>query len=666
MKSEQQPHLSSQRTSKAILLVVILVTLAVWQTQLFAQQKTQDLMNMSVDDLMKIQVAVSSTKPTTLLNTPSSVTVIDQSMIKAYNVLSVSDALALVPGFSNWRTYMKRDLPTARGILQDMYANKVLVMINNVPSWNAVTGEPTLNRVDINDVERIEVLKGPASVLYGTNAYAGAINIVLKNRSSRPEGSAYARIGDRREFSAGGNYIFKRGDFTLFAAGSGSSVKGYNQVFKDESGTSGHLNEYTYGSNLTVAAQTKHHSILFNTFNFHESFLGNTLTFASGAGRDEVTDGSLFNYTLSVPLAQRVHLTYGLVHDWNQRNFSRSADDRTRSNIDGYNLTNYLKSEWLLTDKLTASVGFDYNYRKDIEYKNYNTLTEATLEENNLKDRSQNESSVYGDLGLRVSHLNLLAGTRYTHNSVFGGNVSSRGTAVWEVNETNSFKAIVGQSFRSPSFFEQYFQTSAKTVFGNPNLQPEKSTSYEFAYLTSFRKLFVQALGYHAIYDNKITRVQKDKVLVYSNSSEFSANGLELEMKYNKPEFVNTFLNYSFISGDKGDQLNNDGNYNFKYIPRHTISAGMAKSIKNLSLSGMVSLMSSMHGPKLEIPKQATADVSVGYTHQAQGHTVYHSLSVRNLFDKDVVLPEYVRRNVLNEVTAGLGRAVVYTLRVGI
>lgn len=634
--------------------------------QAAAQQKTKELIDLSVDDILKIQVAVSSTKPTTLLNAPSSVTLIDQTMIRAYNLQSVSDALALVPGFSVGRTYLKRDLPTARGILEDHYANKVLVMINNVPSWNSVTGEPTLNRIDINDVERIEVLKGPASVLYGTNAYSGAVNIVLKDRAAKSEGAAYARIGDRGEKGAGGNYLYKADSFSIFVSGNGSDVKGYDSIFKDETGTSGHLREYTFGNNLSVAAHSKHHNLLFNTYNFHESFLGNVPAFSSGAGRDQLTEGSLLNYSLSFDPFKRMHFTYGIIHDWNQRNMSRSADDRVRSNISGFSVTNFVKTEWTLGERVTAAFGVDHNYRKDGEYKNYNTLTDATLEENGLRDRSETEASAYGELGYKVRYLNLVAGTRYTHNSVFGGNVSSRATAVIPINDANSFKAIVGQSFRSPSFFEQYFQTSQKTVFGNPDLKPEKSTSFEFAYLTSYRKLFVQALGYHAYYDNKITRFQQAKVLVYGNSSRFSANGLELELKYNNPELVNTFLSYNFVSGDNGDEVNHDGNYNFKYVPRHTLSAGIAKSMKGLSLSGLVNYVSSTSGPKWKISGQATADASVGYTHNMLGHVVSHSLAAHNLFNKDVLYPEYVRRTVLNEIPAGLGRTLVYTLRVGI
>ena len=82
-------------------------------------------------------------------------------------------------GIQVYRTAFKQQVATVRGVLQDHYANKVLVMINNVPSWHAVTGEGNLDRVSIHDVERIEVLRGPASVTYGSQAYVGAINLIF-------------------------------------------------------------------------------------------------------------------------------------------------------------------------------------------------------------------------------------------------------------------------------------------------------------------------------------------------------------------------------------------------------------------------------------------------------------------------------------------------------
>ena len=77
--------------------------------------------------------------------------------------------------------------------------NGALILIDGAPTWMAVTGEGTLDRIDISHLERIEVLRGPASVVYGSNAYSGAINLVLRQASTskdaKLQGDVQMRFG---------------------------------------------------------------------------------------------------------------------------------------------------------------------------------------------------------------------------------------------------------------------------------------------------------------------------------------------------------------------------------------------------------------------------------------------------------------------------------------
>ncbi|TPW14461.1 MAG: iron complex outermembrane recepter protein, partial [bacterium] len=154
-----------------------------------------ELVKLPLEDLLKVPVEVASVTAETVFKTPSTVSVIDREMIRRYQFHSIAEAVETVAGFSVGRTYLKRNLPTSRGILQDHYANKVLVMINGIPAWHAVTGEGSLDRIGIEEVQRIEVLKGPASVLYGTNAYSGAVNLVLRDGKQSPA-ELYGRVGE--------------------------------------------------------------------------------------------------------------------------------------------------------------------------------------------------------------------------------------------------------------------------------------------------------------------------------------------------------------------------------------------------------------------------------------------------------------------------------------
>ena len=235
----------------------------------------EDIASMSIEDLLNIEISVSSSEKDKIFTTPSSVSVIDKGMIKQYNFQTISEAVDLIAGINLGRTYIMKDIPNARGILQDHYANKVLILINNIPSWSAITGEgANVNRININDVERIEVLKGPASVLYGTNAYSGTINIVLKESNKKASNQLYMGFGDKGVLKSGGNFIYSKDDFNLFVSAHSGDEKGHDFSSKSETENETILmREYEKVSNFTLSSKFKDHSLLFNTYSINSSVL---------------------------------------------------------------------------------------------------------------------------------------------------------------------------------------------------------------------------------------------------------------------------------------------------------------------------------------------------------------------------------------------------------
>ena len=151
-------------------LAILLVSSVI--NPLRSQEKPGEaLPRLTLDDLLNTTIDVGTGRSTSIYDAPSTVTIIDRDMIEKFHFRTLSDALSTVAGISILRTTSRQEVITARGILQDHYPNKVLFLLDGVPSWNPTTNEMgSLNRVDIADVERVEVLRGPASVVYGTNA----------------------------------------------------------------------------------------------------------------------------------------------------------------------------------------------------------------------------------------------------------------------------------------------------------------------------------------------------------------------------------------------------------------------------------------------------------------------------------------------------------------
>ena len=623
---------------------------------------------MSLEELLETRIELGSMKTETIFNTPSTVSVIDRQTILRYGFLSLAEALRVLAGVDVGRTHFKRNVATSRGILQEHYSNKVLVLMNGVPAWNAVSGEASLERIDVRDVERVEVLKGPASVLYGTNAYAGAVNVILRVPEAMSGLDVHAGAGDHGLFHAGGRYTFSNPRSKLFIAAGSRDERGHEALFTDELGESGVIPEFTTASHYTVLFERAGHAVFLNGFVSDESFLGTTPEFAAGLGKDHLARGYLASYTYERRAGSRVSLRGGASYDWQQRDFSRSRDDLNRSNVEGYRASAFATAHIDATSALAFELGADYDYRRSIEYTSYDVPRRVVLAHNNMQGRDLSEYSGFVQTRVNKGRFQLLVGSRLTRNELFGSNLSCRGTLVFGIGRTSSLKLIAGQSYRAPSFFELYFQPPNNTVWGNPDLEPETSDSYELAYVTSFGRLFGQALVYHAQYKNKIFRQRRapldprDRSTIYVNGTPFRANGVEVELKYQAPA-ADVFASYNFVDGDRGDEIDGNGHYNFKYVPRHTLSVGLARSVGRLEMSGVLNLQSGVDGPHAPVDGWRTVDLNVAYGHELGALALRHTLSAKNVGDDPEPIPEFVRRN-LNDIPSGSGRRLVFTIAV--
>lgn len=635
-------------------------------------------------------VRVASVRPETVFNSVSNVTVIDRSMIENFNYESVADALQSVAGVMVWRTYSMQHIPTFRGALQEHYANKVLVMIDNVPAWNTVTGEGDIDRVGIDSVERIEVLRGPASVIYGSNALTGVINIVLRRpekngrlvMASAGVGSGHGGPSAAAEVSRVSG-VYSRADdkSQLFLSADHDSRRTPHFAFTDDTKTTFELNEYFSVRNVNAHWKKGPHSLLANVSNSVQNYGGNSLSLASGAGKPSEKEMELLSYAYDFG-ADWSHLTYTATVDRQRRQIPRDAADSLRSDILGTRYVNTLSAAIELPGAFSLELGGSHEYRVADHYNNFISTSQAVVSDNKMNHRVVWEGSLFSQLVYGLDDLKLVAGTRYTHNQTFGDDLSSRLSAVYMINEKNSVKLMAGQSFRAPTPFELYFQNSPVTVLGNPGLRPEKTGTVEVSYLTSWDRFFGQATVYYTDYINTIRRERGDftrdgqtfvNTSFYDNAKRYNAKGVELEGRYTARRF-GVFASFNYIHGSRGDAddvpapgvfgLSGGQSSNFKYVPRYTLSAGASGNLANPLGAGhfFASLVanhySSMETLRTGLPAQAWADVSVGFKKDAFRHT----LAIHNATGSSVVVPEYVRQRAVESMPLVTGRRIDYTV----
>jgi iron complex outermembrane receptor protein len=161
-------------------LIALLLPL-VLATKVVAQQRQPDLTELSLEDLMNVRVTSAAKKEQKLLQTPAAVYVITEEDIRRSGVTTLPDALRLAPGVEVAQLSSDTWAVSIRGF-SALYSNKLLVLIDGRSVYSPMFSGVLWNETDLmlEDVERIEVIRGPGAALWGANAVNGVINIITK------------------------------------------------------------------------------------------------------------------------------------------------------------------------------------------------------------------------------------------------------------------------------------------------------------------------------------------------------------------------------------------------------------------------------------------------------------------------------------------------------
>lgn len=638
----------------------------------FATAQTDSLskyLNMSFEELLQTKVNVSSTKSEDVFHTPSTVSVISREMINQYNFTSVAEMLRTAVGIDIYQTNLDDNVATARGVLQNYYANKILVMIENIPTFQPIYGNTNLDRLDINDIERIEVLKGPASVLYGSNAYLGVINIILRKASNDQVnvrlGSGYQRMG-----SAGGNVSFSKNDFSMFISGNSSydiqnpyQLTGKRQDLYQ--GDSVYMFQREIKStNFNILTKYKSFSFILNSYEYQHSFQGINPSFISGGGKPMTDRGTLLAVKYIKAISKKINLLADFSYDYFKRDYASNVDGSTALILSGERIVSTLKVNYTLNSNIDIETGLDAEQLLNGKHVSFDVLQNKVIKENLKNAQNVNEISAFTQLHYNTKIGNVLGGLRYTNNAFSGENLSGRISIMTEFSKNKTLKLIYGQSFRAPTLLELFFDHP--TVIGNTMLKPEKANSIELAYVYGKRNLFLQVLSYYQKLDDLIQRYTPPSgpPSMYQNISSMEGFGFEFEAKYQQPDFLNLFFNYNYMKG-----LGPKALLNYQFVPKHTFKVGVNKSFgKFFASANAYSVSSVMGNPKLNtrIPPQFMMDAHIGYKQilNTKILTLTHTLSLKNLTSSQMLIPEYIRQtdNINSIATTAYGRRLIYSL----
>jgi iron complex outermembrane receptor protein len=573
------------------------------------------LADLSLEELMDIPVYGASKYPQKLSEAPASVTVVTREDIKRYGYRTLADILRSVPGFfvTDDRNYSYLGI---RGFNRPGdYNTRFLLLLDGNRLNDPIYQMAPIGRdfpVDVDLIERVEVIRGPSFALYGSGAFFAVINVITRRGADLRGGEVSG---------AGGSFFAHQGRLSyghrgtngleMLASGSYYNNPGPSRLYFPAYSGSAHNNGIAYKCDYESA------------YNFFSkiSYRDFTLTGVYGSREKGIPTGAYgtaFNDSRNktVDALGFLNLKYErtLPSDWGvlaRLGYSFNNYDGHYWYAPGggppFQLLNrdVGRSQWLGGEIQVTKRFFDrHMFIAGAEFQKYLRLDQQNYDaspyQQYLDDRRQgNLWALYaqGEFVLRPN-LRLFTGVRYDRYSTCGGTANPRAALVYQPLAATTFKLLYNEGFRAPNFSELYYQDGGFSIKANPRLRPEKIRAFELLWEQKLAKaLLFKTSGFYYRIDGLISQVtDQDGLSVYRNLMGVDAKGLELELG-GRWRFLEGRLSYSFQdvrSQETGQTLSN--------CPKHLAKLNlMAPLYRDKLLGGLEVLFASPAAPRWEV-----------------------------------------------------------------
>ncbi len=408
------------------------------------QSLSMNLTKMSLEELMNIEITSVSKHPEKLSKAAAAVFVITEEDIRRSGVTNIPEALRMVPGLHVARIDANKWAITARGF-SGMFANKLLVLIDGrsvyTPLFSGVFWD--VQDTLIEDVERIEVIRGPGAALWGANAVNGIINIITKNAKDTQGGLLSLKAGTEEHAIGGFRYGGQAGENTFyrfytkylnhddFVDVSGQeSNDGWEIIrsgFRVDSAIS-EKDDFTVQGDIYSGDEgtTYKTSILQEPYELHVD---------SHDGMNGANLLSRWKHRFS----DISDISLQLYYDWTKRDFNIGGEERDIFDLD-------FQHHYQLSSRHNLIWGVGYRFTGDsIEPLLDASLMPTSREDHLFSAFVQDEITLYEDF------LFLTLGSKFEHNDYSGFEVQPNARLLWTPHERHSFWASVSRAVRTPS-----------------------------------------------------------------------------------------------------------------------------------------------------------------------------------------------------------------------
>jgi iron complex outermembrane receptor protein len=524
---------------------------------------------LSLEQLMNVEVTVASRSEQKLFDAPAAVYVISGDELRRQGFTNVQEALRMVPGFyvARWTSNMW-DV-TARGFSRG-FANQLLVMIDGInvytPLFAGVWWQ--LQEIDMADVERIEVVRGPGASLWGQNAVNGIVNVVTKHASETQGWRADTTLGDE-ERRVAGRYGGKLGDDDYFRTW---LVASDHDPLVDSNGDPADFEDWQIGKagfecdwNLDGGDRLR---LLGNAYSARigEEYFSALpappyITFVRDhTPKTGVNLLASWEHPSGAATLDKVTATYS-------RDNQKQVDFQLK--IDSFDL------EWQrrapLTDDNIVTFGLGYHFIAsdlpgDFTYTfdpDHNTTYTA-------------RAFIQDEILVPAHDLKFVLGAEVENNEYTQNEIQPSVRAIWTPKETQALWAAVSRAVRTPSIEENYLRYRIPTATpgdfliytGSESVDPEDLIAYEVGWRTQATdSVALDTTAFYNDYSNMVTREPGPVYtqgginytpLVFDNMGKSQAWGVEIAADW--VATTNWHLRAAYTFFEQNNQLESAGN----------------------------------------------------------------------------------------------------------
>lgn len=439
---------------------------------------------------------------------------------------------------------------------------QVLVLINGIRMNDSQTGHNSLNiPVDLSNVDRIEIIKGPAARRFGQNAYAGVINIITK-----PEKTDSAKIS-----AEGGDYA----TYNLGLSANFGSER-FRNLLQVNSGAS---DGYRYNTDYTIR------NIFYqNTYRINNGDIGLQAGFS---GKKFGANGF---YSSPEATEQYEELQASVVALTHRQNFGKlgiSSNIYWRRGQDLY-LYNRQKPEIYRNMHIGNNLGGEVNgsYRSALGTTGIGLeLRKEFLASNNLGQRERFMTQLFLE-----HHFALISGRLQVSPGISWADYSGEGNFFYpgidvgfEVNRYHKIYGNLAKVHRIPTFTDLYY--ISKTEEGNPDLLPENAWSGELGYLFKSKATNAKFSGFVRRSENAIDWIRENPGSIWKayNIGTINMKGFEAEVRQQFFPWMQASVAYSFIDMDYKNEGNLISKYVFENLKHQFIARTELSFLKNFT-----------------------------------------------------------------------------------